>query len=440
MSEARAQAQEQEQEQAEAERSEDLPELEGREDSSETTGEMDAPESTLRYMSWSAIKFIKAPSVRAFQWAVVLVMTALFAAVLLSLFIEMDVSIETTGEVRNSSGVREVMVPIEGILDKVIPATGEEVKEGQVIAKLVTDRVSEGDIDQLINGLTSALNAAKTVAVKSLKKVEPPTLGPGLIYDRTVTQSLADVDQAAKQLNEQVDRLARGLSQETQPIQKRVNLLQEKLNQLSKSRQKRLLQSFKESTEEEIGRLQSQIATLVNQEGLKLSSRVAELVRALQLAISSLENYIREHQIRAPISGTVAKINVGNQSQVSSGRSVATIIPAGARLIGAIQVRSRDIVRVRKDQTVLYKMEAYPYQHYGLFTGAVSEFDLVQNYSTGSSPDDFLVEATIAPPDKLDPTLQAKLKLVIGTRFTANIVVERKTLFRLFEEKLFGRF
>lgn len=77
--------------------------------------------------------------------------------------------------------------------------------------------------------------------------------------------------------------------------------------------------------------------------------------------------------LRAPVSGTIQKIEVTTVGQVvSSGQVLITIVPDGTPLIVEATLSNQDIGYVKLGQPVEVKVDTFPFQRYGSLKGVVA--------------------------------------------------------------------
>jgi multidrug efflux pump subunit AcrA (membrane-fusion protein) len=241
-----------------------------------------APEDTTAYLSWGAVNFLKNPSVRIFQWAVIALLAIGFIAAIASSYLQMDISIDASGDVISSPPPADVVVPKGGYVSSVLKSVGSSVSKGEVVA-LVSPNDSENGSDA--------------------------------------------------------------------------------------------------------------------------------------------------QAIRAPIAGVLGQLNVGPNTLVESNTIAAKIMPENSQWVARLHVSAADIVQVKEGQSVLFRMDAFPYEKYGLFEGTVTSVEPIK------SGESFTVNATIAgPPDSKD---LKDLKLMMGLEFQAKIVTGRKSVSALITDRFF---
>jgi multidrug resistance efflux pump len=408
------------------------------------------PPETYEILSWSALQFIHAPDSAVFFWTGILITVMLGVSIGLGNFIKLDITIDGVGEVASDIGLKEAVTAAEGSVSHVYKKTGDLVTEGDLIATIATDNMSEDDVKSTINTLSSNLKILEQAKNPEQINIPMISLATSKILDTAVLQSLVNIEQNTRNFLEQKSQIRSRLSRELEPLEKRLSFLNSNLTKMNKSRQRDLLKYYAYSTTDEIGKLKAQIATTRNQALDKLDQTHTDLIYSIRYGLGAFESYHSKHEIHAPISGTIAKLDIASNTHIALNKVVATFIPLNSKFIAKIRIKSKDIIKVHSEQTVLYKVDAYPFQKYGLFNGAVEAFDQIKTESgvndssqSGSNPDkmdDFVVRGSILPPMTFPEELKSQLKFVSGMTFKATIVTDRKSVDKIIYERVFPHF
>ncbi|MEY2983570.1 MAG: hypothetical protein RLZZ568_187 [Cyanobacteriota bacterium] len=129
-------------------------------------------------------------------------------------------------------------------------------------------------------------------------------------------------------------------------------------------------------------------ATLISQQAeahriqLEASQRIKQLdmeITQLQAKISESNNALisakkklQNKYLKAPISGTVLTLNLKNKGEVvEPGQTVAEIAPDGVPLVVSAMLPNQEAGFVKPGMPVQVKLDAYPYQDYGVVSGQV---------------------------------------------------------------------
>jgi len=255
------------------------------------------------------------------------------------------------------------------------------------------------------------------------------------LSDSDLVLSISSLEASFSNYSDQKSQLSLGFKSENDSAKRRIETLQGKIDYLNKSSQKELFRLYIENMEEEIGKLQSQIAVSRNSERQRLSQAAADLVKNIDLSVASIEKFLRSKEILAPVDGIVARVDGEAGALVTAGRPIFTIVPPESKYIANIRVGSKDIVRIRKGQKIYMRLEAYPHQIYGQFSGHVLSFDEIRS---SGIVDGYIVKADLEVPEGLDSSIREKIRYVGGMKLQAYIVTDRKRLIKEMQGKLFG--
>jgi hemolysin D len=152
----------------------------------------------------------------------------------------------------------------------------------------------------------------------------------------------------------------------------------------------------------------------------------------LQGEIANAELSLQHTTITAPFSGLITTIEARSAGVVlQPGQTIATIFPAGARLIVEARLANKDVAFIEKGLHAKLKFDAFPFQDYGTVAGTVID---VSNDARIDKQDGSYYQVTIAP-QQTEVTVRGKrLPLRPGLSVTAEIVTERKSVLSLLLE------
>ncbi|TKB55332.1 HlyD family secretion protein [Ferrimonas aestuarii] len=92
----------------------------------------------------------------------------------------------------------------------------------------------------------------------------------------------------------------------------------------------------------------------------------------LQLDLAKLTGD-QSYMITAPRGGVVARLGVTKGQFLQSGDAAVTLMPEAAKLVAELKVRSDLVRHIEAEQPVWLKIDAFPYQRFGLFEGKVTK-------------------------------------------------------------------
>jgi hemolysin D len=151
---------------------------------------------------------------------------------------------------------------------------------------------------------------------------------------------------------------------------------QQRLEQNQADRRQAQLELTKQSSTAEKIRQDGELALIAIRRQVEESQ--AEILQAgaeissLRSQIKSIELKLQQSQIKVPISGTLFELPVQNPGAVlQPGQMVATIAPKGVPLVLRAQMTSRDSGFLKVGLPVKVKLDAFPYQDYGILAGKI---------------------------------------------------------------------
>jgi membrane fusion protein len=144
--------------------------------------------------------------------------------------------------------------------------------------------------------------------------------------------------------------------------------------------------------------------------------------------------------ITAPASGRVTAVLAKTGQGVTSGQTVLSILPDGAKLEAQLLVPSRAIASVQRGSAVAIRYTAFPYQQFGVQLGKVESVSTSAlgpkeiEQITGKSSDDPLYRVYVNIDGQRLPIEQ----LTPGMTLTGDILMERRTLLEWALEPIYG--
>ncbi len=174
----------------------------------------------------------------------------------------------------------------------------------------------------------------------------------------------------------------------------------------------------------------------------QLSQKISEVQQTLVQ-----EDAKREAIIQAPIDGIVTNIAVSIGQSVAADSNFATVLPKGSMLRAELLVPTRAIGFITKGREVVLRYEAFPYERFGQYRGAVADVSQAV-WSTGEKIGPLTIrEPVYRVTVQLDKQTvrvgDQELVLKSGMLVNADILLEKRSLLEwLFEPvmQLRGRF
>jgi HlyD family secretion protein len=142
--------------------------------------------------------------------------------------------------------------------------------------------------------------------------------------------------------------------------------------------------------------------------------------------IAAAQAKFRDNYLKAPIDGVVLSLNLKNPGEVLQvGQTVAEIAPNGVPLVLSAVLPNKEAGLVKTGMPVHVKLDAYPYQDYGVIPGEVTiiSADAKANEQLGPV---YTVEVKLERDYVNDDQQQVKFKA--GQTATADIVIRRRRI------------
>ena len=219
--------------------------------------------------------------------------------------------------------------------------------------------------------------------------------------ERSITQSQGELQQAQSE--------SARLQSELQQAQSESDRLQAGLLQK---------QAEGRSTQLEAQQKVQQLEVEMNQ----LKAKVAET----QNLLTSAKAKLKQRFLYAPVDGTISSLNIPNIGEViQPGQTLAEIAPQDVPLVLSASLPNQEAGFVKTGMPVQVKLDAYPYQNYGIVSGKVTSI------SPDTKPDERLgavyrVEVSLAQ-SYLTANHQ-NIKLKAGETATAEIIIRRRRI------------
>jgi multidrug efflux pump subunit AcrA (membrane-fusion protein) len=155
-------------------------------------------------------------------------------------------------------------------------------------------------------------------------------------------------------------------------------------------------------------------------------------IARLQSEIATAELALQHTTISAPVAGTITALDVKSSGAVlQAGQVIATISPQGARLLVEAHMPNKDIAFIEKGLPVKLKIDAFPFQDYGIVEGTVVEVS--PDAQTDKDSTSFY-KVMIAPRQTEISANGKSIPLRPGLALTAEVVTERKSILSLILE------
>jgi adhesin transport system membrane fusion protein len=360
-----------------------------------------------------------------------LVAVTFAAFVVWAAFASVDEIVRADGEVVSSSRAQIVQNLEGGILAELFVAQGDQVKAGQILARLQDTkfRASVDDLQDQIDALDIRrlrIEAEMTGAHDFAAPEDLSGRSPGILASERALLAARQADFGARrngareilgQLEEELATMERLYKQEI------VALLE--VNNARKAVSDAQIKYTEIGTKAELELAEDYSQTLQD-----LTSRQQEL----RLASDQLKRTV----ITAPLQGIVNSLAVTTiGGVVRPGEEILQIIPLGEELFVEAKVRPEDIASVEPGQSATIKLSAYDYTIYGTLKGTV-EFVSADTFKDERDPKSLPYYRVNARVDRSSFTeRQEAIEIRPGMRATAELQTGAKTVLQYLLKPLY---
>ena len=323
-------------------------------------------------------------------------------------FVTLAVGWSWFGQIEEIGHAKGQMVP-KGDVFKVHPTAmgkvailavdeGQSVEENQIVAELETT-IEANEVERL----KEALAADQIQLLQKEALLERIELEAGTQVE--ISAANIQAHEAAIAQTEAYERIARQLLDQLAidvgASQTRVERLQPYVDQGAISQEyffsaEQTLRDHQQSMTRQQGELEQSVAEIVRlraeldqkrSESVRAHHEIEQQAQRLLVEITQLKADITEKErllaraeaelsqrfLYAPVNGTVSSILVDNIGEVvQPGQTIAEITPEGAPLVLSAVLPDREAGFVEIGMPVQVKLDAYPFQEYGIISGQVT--------------------------------------------------------------------
>lgn len=282
---------------------------------------------------------------------------------------------EVKGVLEPRDGVVKLYAPQNGRLVTSHVREGQEVRKGEVLLIFTSDRgtatgqVMEENEDAQLKIRLGTLEKERR-ETRVLQQADSAVSSEGLASLRRAQENLiSQIKVQANRVQVVEDGLARfeklqqsGFVPELQVQSKREEMLDQQLRLQA-------MQNQKITNDAEIHRVARLLAVAPAREAVA----EAQFARNISSTQTELNNHIGGHawSLLAPCDGVIASFSINKNQTASVGVPLITIIPRNSQLQAHLYAPSRALGFIGPGKHVKMKLDAYPYQRFGMLTGQV---------------------------------------------------------------------
>lgn len=324
------------------------------------------------------------------------------AAIALSSFIEYNVTVRATANVRPTGEVRLVQSEMEGTIKSILVKENQMVKRGDAIAYLDREQLRIKK-EQLLGNLRQHKLQHTQIAAQ-ISALDSQIIAESESINRAVAAAKADLErqqqerqqkllttqadlQAAKiDLELAQDKMARyqqlvqaGIVSELQFKEKESDV-KSALAKLAKAKavvnpSLATVASARERAAQENAKGEANIAALKKEKQALIQQKIEieNQIGQSQTEIKQINMQLQKSIILATSDGIVLKLNLRNPGQVvRSSEPIAEIVPGNVPLAIKAVIATQDIEKIAVGYKTQLRIDACPYPDYGTLPGVVS--------------------------------------------------------------------
>ncbi len=335
------------------------------------------------------------------------------------------------------TGAARVLIPDSGRVTELLIKEGDEVKSGDAMAKVSLDRTT-GSGASTSEAVAQEMEARRAILQKEQSQwrdLGAQQLEQSQRRARDLDNELTQIDREMKlqevRIKSAKDQLERygGLAGEKKFVsealvkQKQDEVTDQEIKLQTLRRQRSQVERDLASAKMEAPAIELRARAQVEQ----VSRQLSELREGMAQAESK-----RETIIRAPMAGIVTNIAVNRGQSVAADGVFATVLPKGSGLHIELLVPTRAIGFVKPGQEVVLRYEAFPYERFGQYRGAIT--DVGRNVWTQGERIGPLIAKE--PVYRIDVKLERQSVAALGQEFplrpgmlvNADLLLEKRTL------------
>jgi membrane fusion protein len=281
-----------------------------------------------------------------------------------------------SGQLIPVTGLIKVYAPQSGIVIERHVAEGRQVRRGELLYVLSSDRQSSalGPTQAVISAQVEQRQASLRDAMRKTRLLQQ-------MEYRGLNNRIAGFDDELGELDRQIAgqhervRLAAETAARYQGLLRQEYISQEQFqqkqeDQLDQTTRMQSLERDRMNVARQRADQQTELAGLA----LKHQNQLADMERTLAGANQELAESEAKRRIvvTAPASGTATAAIADAGQSVDASRPLVSIVPAGAVLRAELYAPSRAVGFIRPGDSVMIRYQAYPYQKFGHQQGIVA--------------------------------------------------------------------
>lgn len=377
-------------------------------------------------------------------------------------FAELEETTRGEGKVIPSKEVQKLSSLEGGIIDELFVKEGDEVKAGQIVARLRDVAVSsdlgsnearylgllatvtrlqaevDGKIPEFPPEVMEKLPQAVSEEMKAYRANQDKISSQTIILQQQKSQrsqELSELQIKSSDLNGQIG-LVRDRKSIVEPLVARgsapkMELLE--LDQQIKEKQTELnsvnsaMPRARSAIAEADARIKDVVSQARAQSQTELSAKMTEMT-AIQKGLAGLEDRKDRTEIKSPVNGLVKDLKVYTiGGVVQPGQDFIEIVPKDDQLLVEARIKPKDIAFLSPNQPATVKISAYDFSIYGGLKGKI--VNISPDAITDEKGESFYLVRVQTQENHLKPRRKGeKLEIIPGMVATVDILTGKKTI------------
>jgi multidrug resistance efflux pump len=351
------------------------------------------------------------------QWIYAITVAAIIVTLCSLPLLYIDISVSGNGVLRTANEKTELRSLVNGVIQNALVSENQSVKKGEMLYEIGSAELSarvQLNMDQQRERASFVKDLEKLLQLQKESLYNNHSLGTSLyaqqffLFQSKMQENLFHQQKIKKEL--EADR----------------KLYKEKVI---------AMREF-DAKEFEYTQLMAEYESIFRQQMGQWQSDLSSQRTALQQLLADekqLQEQKKSYLVKAPVTGTIQQISgkyVG--SFIQAGEALGTISPDDSLIIAECYVSPRDIGLVKKDQTVLYRIDAFNYNEWGMVKGAI--VDIAHDFTIMNDQPVFKVKCSLDQ-RKLQLKNGYSVYLTKGLSLRAEFIIARRSLYHLIYDK-----
>jgi multidrug resistance efflux pump len=351
------------------------------------------------------------------QWIYAIIILAVILTLFSLPFLYIDISIPGNGILRTKNEKTELRSLVDGVIQHVAVSENQSVKQGEVLYEVNSQELSakfQWNNDQQKEKASFMNDLRELVRLNKGNLYDNHTFGTSLY-----AQQFFSFQSKMRESLFHQQKIKKELDADRKLYQDRVIAMREYDTKEFEYTQS--IARYESDFQQQLGLWQSELS----------SHHVA--LRQLVSDEKQLEEQKRNFTIVAPVTGTIQQLpGKYAGSFIQAGELLGVISPDDSLLIAECYISPQNIGLIREKQSVLFRMDAFNYNEWGMIEGTV--IDIARDFTIMNDSPVFKVKCALSH-NGLELKNGYSVILTKGLTLQAEFIVTRRSLYQLIYDK-----